>query len=351
MVVCVLDVIPPRLARYTTLGLGGPAGRLVEVDAAADVVEAVRGADGPLLVLAGGSNVVVSDDGFSGTVVLLRTHGVEVTGYDDGVLVKVAAGHGWDEFVARAVAEGWSGVECLSGVPGSAGATPIQNVGAYGQDVSETIAEVTVYDRSLDRVEIYPPERCGFGYRGSVFKHDDRYVVLDVTFRLRLSKMSGPLRYAETARAMGVEAGGSAPLEEVRETVLRLRRGKGMVLDPADPDSRSVGSFFVNPVLSQAEFAAVAAKAPADAPPPAWPDGERVKTSAAWLIQHAGFEKGYGRDGVAISTKHTLALTNRGDGTTAALLDLAAEIRDGVRKAYDVTLRPEPVFVGITGWD
>lgn len=347
MVVCVRDVNPPRLAGYTTLGLGGDAERLIEVDTAADVVGAVRSATGPLLVLAGGSNVVVADDGFAGTVVLLRTRGIEATGYDGGVLVKVAAGHNWDEFVTRTVAEGWSGVECLSGVPGSAGATPIQNVGAYGQEVSETITEVTVYDRALDRVEIYPPERCRFGYRKSVFKHDDRYVVLDVTFRLRLSAMSGPLKYAETARAMGVEAGGTAPLAEVRETVLGLRRGKGMVLDPDDPDSRSVGSFFVNPVLSAGEFDALVARAGTE--PPRWPEGDGVKTSAAWLIQHAGFEKGYGRDGVAISGKHTLALTNRGDGTTAALLDLAAEIRDGVRKAFDVTLRPEPVLVGLDG--
>lgn len=349
MVVCVRNVTPPDLAARTTLGLGGPAGRLVEVDTAADVVSAVRDADGPVLVLAGGSNVVIGDEGFPGTVVLIRTHGVEVTGYDDGPLVRVAAGHNWDEFVARAVAEGWSGVECLSGVPGSAGATPIQNVGAYGQDVSETITEVTVFDRALDRVEIYTPERCRFAYRSSVFKHDDRFVVLDVTFRLRLSQCSRPIAYAETARALGVEAGDSAPLDVVRDTVLGLRRGKGMVLDPGDPDSRSVGSFFVNPVLSTAEFDALLTKAGPDIP--RWPDGERVKTSAAWLIQHAGFGKGYGRDGVAISSKHTLALTNRGGGTTKALLALAAEIRDGVREAYGVTLRPEPVFVGVDGWE
>ncbi|GIG67215.1 UDP-N-acetylmuramate dehydrogenase [Phytomonospora endophytica] len=342
------DVYPPRLAEYTTLGLGGEAERLIEVDTADDVVTAVRSVTGPLLVLAGGSNVVVADEGFAGTVVLLRTSGIDVTPAEDGVSARVAAGHGWDDFVARAVGEGWSGVECLSGVPGSAGATPIQNVGAYGQEVSETITEVTVYDRVLDRVETYSPERCRFAYRGSVFKHDDRYVVLDVTFRLRLSEQSGPLRYAETARALGVEAGETAPLALVRETVLGLRRGKGMVLDPADPDSRSVGSFFVNPVLSAAEFETLVARAGTE--PPCWPDGDRVKTSAAWLIQHAGFEKGYGRDGVAISGKHTLALTNRGDGTTTALLDLAAEIRDGVRKAFDVVLRPEPVLVGVEGW-
>ncbi|HEY1179218.1 MAG TPA: UDP-N-acetylmuramate dehydrogenase [Phytomonospora sp.] len=342
------DVYPPRLAEYTTLGLGGDAAKLIEAESSDDVVAAVRSVTGPLLVLAGGSNVVVADEGFAGTVVLLRTRGIDVTATEGGVLARVAAGHGWDEFVARAVGEGWSGIECLSGVPGSAGATPIQNVGAYGQEVSETITEVTVYDRALDRVEAYSPERCRFAYRGSVFKHDDRYVVLDVTFRLRTSPESGPLRYAETARALGVEAGGTAPLGLVRETVLGLRRGKGMVLDPADPDSRSVGSFFVNPVLSAADFEALVARAGTE--PPRWPDGERVKTSAAWLIQHAGFEKGYGRDGVAISGKHTLALTNRGDGTTAALLDLAAEIRDGVRKAFDVVLRPEPVLVGVEGW-
>ncbi|GLZ77405.1 UDP-N-acetylenolpyruvoylglucosamine reductase [Actinorhabdospora filicis] len=337
------DVTPPLLAPHTTLGLGGPAERLIEAGTAADLVSAVRDATGPVLVLAGGSNVVIGDAGFAGTAVLVRSEGLEVTGSGDEVRVTVAAGHDWDAFVAQAVAEGWSGVECLSGVPGSAGATPIQNVGAYGQEVSETIAGVTVYDRERDRIEKFTPAECAFTYRGSVFKHRDRHVVLDVTFALRRSPLSGPIRYAETARALGVEVGERVPLAVARETVLGLRRGKGMVLDAGDADSRSVGSFFVNPVISAEEFAGL----PEDAPH--WPEGERVKVSAAWLIQRAGFERGYGRDGVSISTKHTLALTNRGGGTAKALLGLAAEIRDGVEKSFGVRLRPEPVLVG-TDW-
>lgn len=331
------------LAPLTTLRLGGAARHLVTVTVAQDIPELVRGAD-PVLVLAGGSNVVISDEGFAGTVVLLRTRGFRAVPEGDRVDLTLAAGEPWDEAVARTVAEGWSGIECLSGIPGSAGATPIQNVGAYGQEISETVTSVEAYDRQLDRTVTFTPQDCGFGYRTSVFKRADRWVVQSVSLRLTRSAGSTPIRYAELARALGVPVGDRAPLPEVRAAVLALRAGKGMVLDPADPDTYSVGSFFTNPVVDADTFAGVQARANVEVP--SWPgeDGT-VKVSAAWLIEHAGFGKGYAGDGVAISSKHTLALTNRGSGTTGALLDLAREIRDGVRDRFAVGLHPEPVLV------
>jgi len=260
------------------------------------------------------------------------------------VNLTLAAGEPWDDVVARTVAEGWSGIECLSGVPGSAGATPIQNVGAYGQEITETLLSVEAYDRNLGRMVTFTPAECGLGYRMSVFKHVDRWVVLSVTLRLHRSDLSMPIRYAELARALGVSVGDRAPLADVRATVLKLRAGKGMVLDPNDPNTYSAGSFFTNPVIDAETFAGVQERAEVEVP--SWPgeDGT-VKVSAAWLIEHAGFTKGYPGDGVAISSKHTLALTNRGRGTTRALLDLAREIRDGVRERFGVELRPEPVLV------
>jgi UDP-N-acetylmuramate dehydrogenase len=344
------------LSPLTTLRLGGPAASLVEVTDADETVEAVRAADKagrPVLVLAGGSNVVISDAGFDGDVILLRSAGVRAERRGDVVTVTVAAGHGWDELVAHCVTEGLAGIECLSGIPGSAGATPIQNVGAYGQEVSETIRAVTVYDRRDDAVLTMNPEQCGFGYRKSVFKGFDRYVVLEVVYALRPDLLGGPLRFGELSKVLGVEAGGVAPLGDIRDAVIGLRRGKGMVLDAADPDTRSVGSFFMNPVLPADGWGAlldrVGERLGEGVVPPQWPDGpDRVKTSAAWLIERAGFAKGYGRGGVAISSKHTLALTNRGGGSTTALLGLAREIRDGVHAAFGVRLVNEPVLIGET---
>jgi UDP-N-acetylmuramate dehydrogenase len=337
------------LGAYTTLRLGGPASTLTVVTKPDETVAAVRraAADGqPVLVLAGGSNVVIGDAGFPGTVLLLRSRGMQVVARDPGhVVVRVAAGEPWDAFVTETVANGWSGVECLAGIPGSAGATPIQNVGAYGQEVAQTIAAVYAYDREADAVRAMTPDECEFAYRSSVFKHSDRWVLLEVDFRLALSPDSAPIRYAELARQLGVEAGDRVPLDRARETVLKLRAGKGMVLDPDDKDTWSVGSFFTNPVLSAADWARLAEQAG----PPHWP-GEHgtVKVPAAWLIEHAGFPKGYAGQDVAISSKHTLALTNRGGGTTRALLDLAREIRDGVRDRFGVELHPEPVLVNCT---
>lgn len=339
------------LAELTTLGLGGPARRLLAVTTEQELVDAVRSldADGePLLVLAGGSNVVIADAGFDGTVVHVRTRGIA----QEGDSLVVAAGEPWDAVVAEAGAQKLAGIEALSGIPGSAGATPIQNVGAYGQDVSQTVASVRVLDRASGAIEELPPEACAFTYRHSAFKGREDRIVLSVRFALDDAAPEGlsrPVAYAELARTLGVDVGGRAPLEEVRAAVLQLRRGKGMVVDPADPDSVSAGSFFTNPILSQVAFAALQARAAADGAgdPPSWPEADgRVKTSAAWLIQRAGFERGHGDGRVGISAKHTLALVNRGGGTTAELVAFAREIAAGVERAFGVALVPEPVFVG-----
>jgi UDP-N-acetylmuramate dehydrogenase len=337
------------LAPFTTLRLGGPAASLVTATDQAEIVEAVRAADSgdePVLVLAGGSNVVIADEGFAGTVVLLRSNGIDVHRRAASLEVTVQAGHSWDDLVTTAVAEGWAGLECLSGIPGSTGATPIQNVGAYGQEVASIVKALHVLDRTTGKVGVLGPDECGFGYRTSVFKHHTRYVVLAVVFSLTPGRASEPLRFGELTKVLGVTAGGRAPLGDVRDAVLELRRGKGMVLDPDDPDTRSVGSFFTNPILDDAGFAAVVERAAAE--PPRWdePDG-RVKTSAAWLIERAGFAKGYGRDGVAISGKHTLALTHSGAGSAKALIELAREIRAGVETSFGVRLEAEPVLVGV----
>jgi UDP-N-acetylmuramate dehydrogenase len=342
--------VPELLRDHTTLRLGGPARRWVEATTEREVVEAVRRLDAasePVLVLAGGSNLVVADEGFEGTVVKVATRGVAPDSDDPddlaclgAVTVTVAAGESWDALVARAVDAGWVGIEALSGIPGSVGATPIQNVGAYGQEVSETLASVRTWDREQGRLRTFAAADCGFGYRTSRFKEEPgRFVVLDVTFLLKQGTLGAPVQYAELAAALGVEHGERAPLADVRAAVLKLRSGKGMVLDPEDHDTWSAGSFFTNPVVA-------AAQVPEGAP--AWPQEGGVKISAAWLIEQAGFRKGYGGDRLSLSTKHTLALTNRGSATTADLLALAREIRAGVESRFGIRLVNEPVLVGCT---
>jgi UDP-N-acetylmuramate dehydrogenase len=346
-----------KLASHTTLRLGGPARRLVEAADEPALIEAVAGADAagePLLLIGGGSNLVVADAGFPGTAVLVRTAGSERVDGGAKAVVTVAAGEDWDAFVARCAADGLAGVECLSGIPGSVGATPIQNVGAYGQDVAETIVRVRAYDREARAVVALAAAGCGFTYRHSRFKGDpDRFAILDVSFALDRSGRSRPLHYVELTRALDVPVGGSAPLADVRAAVLALRAGKGMVLDPADHDTWSAGSFFTNPILDAAAFAALDARVlervGADARLPRFPEPDgRLKTSAAWLIERAGFGKGYpGPDAPAsISTKHSLALTNRGAASTADLVALARDVAAGVEAAFGVALVPEPVFVG-----
>jgi UDP-N-acetylmuramate dehydrogenase len=340
------------LAPLTTLRLGGPAARLVEAADEGQISAAVRGADRagtPVLLLGGGSNLVLGDDGWPGLVVLLRSCGVRVDTDGERVTLTVAAGEPWDDLVARCVEEGWSGVEALSGVPGLTGATPVQNVGAYGQEVAETIVSVRVYDRERAEVRDLTAADCRFSYRHSVFKGSDRYVVLSVTFGLIRGPESAPVRYAELATALGVRVGDRAPLDAVRKAVLELRRGKGMVCDADDRDTWSAGSFFTNPVLSPGELDAFERRLPDGAAYPSWPAGDgRTKLSAAWLIEHAGFAKGYRRGRVGLSTKHTLALTNRGGARAAELVAFARQIRDTVRDRYGVTLRPEPLLVGVT---
>lgn len=338
------------LAQLTTLRLGGPARDVVEATTEQELVDAVRAADDagvPLLLVAGGSNLVVGDAGFDGTVVLVRTTGRQVDADAcSGAMVTVQAGESWDALVAVAVESGWVGLEALSGIPGSVGATPIQNVGAYGQEVAQTIASVRVYDRTERRVRTLFAVDCGFGYRHSRFKAEPgRFVVLAVAFQLRLGDLSAPVAYAELATRLGVDVGDRAPLGDVRRAVLALRGAKGMVLDADDHDTWSAGSFFTNPVLD----ADAARRLPEGAPRFPQPDGT-VKTSAAWLIQAAGFERGHTAPGgrAAVSSKHTLALTNRGDATGEDLLALAREVRDGVRDAFGITLVPEPVLVGCT---
>ena len=346
---------PILLRDHTTLRLGGPAREWVRATTEDELVAAVAEADAagtPVLVLGGGSNLVVADEGFDGRVVEVATRGVAADTEADagavcgGVVVRVAAGESWDELVATAVDRGWVGVEALSGIPGSVGATPIQNVGAYGQEVSQTIASVRVWDRTLRGVRTFAAADCGFGYRHSRFKADPgRHVVLSVDFQLRTGSLGAPVTYAELARTLGVDLHGRAPLAAVRDAVLGLRAGKGMVLDEADHDTWSAGSFFTNPFLTAEQAAAL----PDDAPRWEQPDG-RTKSSAAWLIERAGFGRGHGLDlrggRASLSTKHTLALTNRGGASTDDLLALAREVRDGVEAAYGVRLVNEPVLVG-----
>ena len=336
------------LAPLTTLRLGGPARRLVTATTDAEVVAAVREADAagePLLVLGGGSNLVIGDAGFDGTVLRIATTGSAL----DGTVLELAAGEVWADAVARVVDKGLAGIEFLAGIPGSAGATPVQNVGAYGQEVASSVTEVVAYDRAARETVTLTGAACEFSYRHSRFKADpERYVVLRVRFALEDNGgLSTPVRYAEVAGALGVPAGGRVDLRSAYDTVLGLRAGKGMVLDAADHDTWSAGSFFTNPVLTAAQYADFLERPDARSAPayPA-PDG-CTKTSAAWLIDRAGFGRGYGSGPATLSTKHTLALTNRGSATATDLLALAREIRDGVRAAFGVDLVNEPVMVGV----
>jgi UDP-N-acetylmuramate dehydrogenase len=343
------------LATLTTFRVGGPAAELVEASTEAELVEAVRAADAagtPVLVLGGGSNLLVADAGFPGRVVRVATRGLTAEVSDcGGAYLRVAAGEQWDEVVARAVDEGWQGIEALSGIPGLVGATPVQNVGAYGQQVSDVIASVRAFDRAAGEHVTFASADCGFGYRTSRFKQaPGRYLVLTVDFQLSLGELSGEVRYPELARRLATDMdepafalGDRAPMPITRAAVLAIRRAKGMVLDDADFDTWGAGSFFTNPILD----AATAAGLPADAPRYA-ADGDQVKTSAAWLIERSGFGRGYGTGPARVSGKHTLALTNRGTARADDVVALARQIRDGVRTTFAITLEPEPTLVGLS---
>ena len=334
-----------RLAEHTTFRVGGPAKRFLKVTTQEQLIDEVRRADEnqvPLLVLGGGSNILAPDEGFDGMVVQVATRGItaEVSSCG-GAAVRVQAGENWDEFVGFAVSQGWVGVETLSGIPGSVGATPIQNVGAYGADVAATISSVRTLDRSTGRIKTFPAVDCGFGYRTSIFKRNPgRWCILEVSFQFPLGDLSDAIAYPELARALGVEVGERANTTSVREAVLGIRRSKGMVLDEADHDTWSGGSFFTNPLLSADEVALLPPEAPR------FPTGDRTKTSAAWLIQHAGFRRGHGNDLASLSTKHVLALTNRGQAGATDLVDLAREVRDGVLARYGIALEPEVNILG-----
>ena len=335
------------LANHTTFRLGGPARRFVEATTEQQLIDTVADCDSrgePVLLLGGGSNVLIADEGFDGTVVKVATRGVRAEAADcSGAQLEVAAGEVWDDLVARAVAAQWSGMETLSGIPGSVGAVPIQNVGAYGAEVATLIQRVRTWDRAEGVIRTFAAAECGFSYRDSRFKREKgRHLVLRVDFQLPLGELGQPVRYPELARALGVEVGQRAPAARVRETVLAIRRRKGMVLDANDHDTWSAGSFFTNPILTPGQAASLPAEAPR------FPAGEGVKTSAAWLIQHAGYPAGHGSGPARLSTRHVLALTNRGCATTADVLALAREIRDGVRERFGITLVPEVNLVGVS---
>ncbi|MBU9762967.1 UDP-N-acetylmuramate dehydrogenase [Mycobacterium sp. TNTM28] len=345
------------LAPLTTLRVGPVAPRVLTCTSTDDLVNVLRAVAEPILVLAGGSNVVLADDLAATrpdlTVVRVANTAVTV----EGNLVRAEAGAVFDDVVVTALRHGLGGLECLSGIPGSAGATPVQNVGAYGAEVADTITRVRLLDRRTGEDRWAAPEELKFGYRTSILKHSDAVIVLEVEFALEADgardRRSAPLRYRELATALGVEPGERADPMRVRHTVLRLRAGKGMVLDAEDHDTWSVGSFFTNPVVSQAEFERVQAVFRGDAGPdagavPHYPAPDGVKLAAGWLVERAGFGKGYpGADAPArLSTKHALALTNRGQATSADVIALARTVQAGVAERFGITLQPEPILIG-----
>lgn len=342
-----MQIINDRpLSQLTTLGVGGTARYYARAERESDVLEALRFAEregAPLRVLGGGSNVVVSDEPFPGFVLHMATRGFALEGGGDLVALEVAAGEPWDETVARSVAENLQGLECLSGIPGLVGATPLQNVGAYGQDVSETIERVRVLDRRTGAVRQFSNAECRFEYRQSLFKSAelDRYVVLSVRFLLRRGAPP-KLAYAELVQRLSGRA--TPSLSEARDAVIELRRAKSMLAEPGDPNRRSCGSFFLNPVLSPEDYARVLLRAGGESVP-SYPQADgRVKVAAAFLIERAGFARGSRAGNVGQSTEHALALVCHDGATAREVLDYAARIRAGVREKFGVELVPEPVF-------
>ncbi|ANC31214.1 UDP-N-acetylmuramate dehydrogenase [Isoptericola dokdonensis] len=389
------DAPAPTLAELTTLRVGGPVGEYVEATTEAELIDAVRAADdagAPLLVVGGGSNLLVADAGFDGVVVRDVRQGLDADLADScgtdgacgGASLSLPAGQDWDAFVEQAVANEWVGVEALSGIPGTLGAAPVQNIGAYGQEVSGVVASVRTWDRATGQRKTLTLSELGFGYRTSVLKRTmraagtaggadlwyptPRYVVLEVNLQMRLGSLSAPIGYGELARTLGIEVGQRAPSADVRAAVLELRGGKGMLLDGVggaaapDHDRWSAGSFFTNPIVSADDAATLPEDAPRYPVRSSVPestvgpslgavDPSLVKTSAAWLIERAGFTKGFGVAGehspARLSTRHTLALTNRGGATAQDVVTLARAVRDGVRDRFGVELEPEPVLVGL----
>jgi UDP-N-acetylmuramate dehydrogenase len=342
------------LAPMTTLGIGGPARYYAELETTGAISEGVRWAHSrglPLFVLGGGSNIVVADVGFPGLVLRLSIRGIETRVTGDDVTVAAGGGEEWDPLVAHCVGKGWAGFECLSGIPGRVGATPIQNVGAYGQDVSETLVSVEAFDRTTDALVDLTAGDCEFAYRSSRFKTRDRgrFIITGVSYRLTAGG-EPVVRYADLQRYLADRGSSRPSLADVREAVLAIRRLKAMVIDPRDPDSRSVGSFFVNPTATRDEFEEIkrlAARASAGTDMPAFPAADGlIKLSAAWLIEQAGIKRGYIHGNVGTSTRHALAIINRGGGTAGEVVELKDLIQKRVFEAFGVVLTPEPVFVG-----
>jgi UDP-N-acetylmuramate dehydrogenase len=335
----------PDLSSFTTLGVGGPATNFLHVKSEAELISAVKSADDsktPILILGGGSNVLISDSGFAGTVVRVETTGnsYEIDSCSGGTLT-VNAGSDWDEFVAFTIEKGLANLESLSGIPGTIGGAPIQNIGAYGHEVSEVIARVRTYDRTKQEIKTFMASECNFSYRSSIFKESaGRYVILDVTFQLRKGEQSLPIGYAELANELGVEIGARVEISKVREAVLKLRGAKGMLVGQG---INSAGSFFMNPILKKD----IADKLPSAAPRWPMPDG-RVKTSAAWLMEHAGVSKGDRLAGAQISPKHVLALSNSGDATAKDLIELARSAQEKVKAKFGIELQSEVQLVGLS---
>ena len=335
-----------NLSDYTTLRLGGPAKKLIHAASEEELIAAVTEADAArerVLIVGGGSNILVSDEGFDGTVVLVETTGNSYE-FDacSGGMIQVAAGEDWDSFVQFILGKGWAGLESMSGIPGTVGAAPIQNIGAYGHEVSEVIARVRTYDRIAKAIKTFTGAECGFGYRTSLFKENlDRYLILDVTFQLRNGIESLPILYSELAAELGVAIGTRVNVQKVRDAVLLLRNKKGMLLTGSKAN-KSAGSFFTNPILS-AEFALTL---PDSAPRWIQTDG-RVKSSAAWLIENSGIAKGHKHGGASVSDLHVLALTNSGEATSLELVQLARLIQESVRAKFGIELEPEVRFVGL----
>ena len=335
-----------HLRDYTSLRVGGPAKKFVEVGTETEIIAAIEAAgDTPILIIGGGTNILVADTGFEGTVIRITSHSMQ-SEIDacSGATLTIGAGENWDEFVATTLERGFAGLETLSGIPGTVGAAPIQNIGAYGHEVSEFITRVRTYDRQRKTLKTFTNSECEFSYRNSHFKaYPGRYVVLDVQFNLRQGEMTTAITYAELAKKLGIEVGEKAPIAATRAAVLELRAAKGMLLNPSDRDSWSAGSFFTNPIISQE----VAIQLPEGAPK--WPTADgKVKTSAAWLIENSGVHKGDSHGGARVSTKHVLALTNAGNATATDIAELAKSAQKSVFEKFGITLEAEVNLVGIT---
>jgi len=334
-----------ELSKYTSFRVGGPATKIVQVSTQAQIIAAIEDAgDTPILIMGGGTNVLIADKGFEGTVIRISNNSVQSeVDACSGATLTIGAGEDWDSFVQTTITSGFAGLETLSGIPGTVGASPIQNIGAYGHEVSEFVTRVRSYDRQEKAIKTFTNSECQFSYRNSYFKaHPGRYVVLEVQFQLRRGEFSDPITYLELAKKLGIELGDKASVIATREAVLQLRASKGMLLTADDHDSWSAGSFFTNPIISQ-EIADTLPNAA-----PKWPlnDG-RVKISAAWLIENAGIHKGDEVGGARISTKHVLALTNSGDATASDIAELAKRARNQVKEIFGISLEAEVNLVGI----